>query len=898
MQANSIVARFREELASNSDPDLADFLKESSVSEHDRPNSSSDLLCGLIAAEVAFKSARGEDATPADYEARLPEHAEDIHRAFATLPLHPGYRLGDYVLQSPIGRGGMGEVWRATDNTGRTVALKVVRSTSDADEDEDRLHRFRREFRILAGLENDHIVRLYHASIDKHRLFFTMQLVEGTDLSNADRVASTVLGDTDDATEHREPIGADTAADYILDAAKGITAAHRCGIIHRDIKPGNLFVTETQDGGSRVLVGDFGLAMTESESETEAIAGTPGYMAPEQRQGLVTTASDIYGLGATLFALLVGRPPRKPAEFSDTVQSLTDQPVPDIPADLAAICLKMIRLDPSDRYESAAHVVEDLRRYQTGLPVSARPLGLAAQGMRLAKRHKPATGLLVASIAFLVLAATLFVRGQLADIRYARNLADSRQRELKKATEMAARASYDAFTLARQRGEWSIALETLEQAEALGWNDPVAIKIDKVHLLTSMHRVSERQDLLTELLADPAGSHAGEILLLQGEGNLVIGKHAEGVSQVQEALRLGLPPGRKAFAESLLAETVPEAISHLETAAEHLPYDLSVLSLLGTELLLAGRTDDAKKVAFRIQTLFPNDTNGSFLEALAHAVSGDADLATQALKQGTSQTAELRKQMLAVVELFDAIRQALVNESQTAMVAALLKGVQVAASRPSGQSQPTGMWFGVPPRHSVLISTATSALGRSMLPFGKKGAQQSYAEVVRINPEATMILLMAHAHQDDIGAVEKYARQAATAPAILSEVAPYAWTLAARAAFIQATEDRQAVARASEYADNRRSFGPLSPIDSSHFAIIYDRAGRTRLATRLALDAVEAEPANTAFLQTAIQITSHDKHYTRCLSLLDKLDELKPGSKWVRDNRENILKAAREQLGS
>src|SRR5215471_8018927 len=301
--------------------------------------------------------------------------------------------FGDYELLEEIGRGGQGVVYRAHQKSlNRTVALKVIGLGSWATE--THLKRFRREAEAAASLNHPGIVPIYEVGERDGACYFSMGLVEGEQLD-------TIL--------KREPMPIRRAAEVIAKVARTVHYAHEHGILHRDIKPGNILLD--QNGEPHLT--DFGLArLVEAESTVTAtldVLGTPSYMSPEQAAGehtKVSKATDVYGLGAVLYQLLTGQPPFAGGTTYETVKLLLDteprQPRllnPKIDRDVSTICLKCLDKDPKRRYSSALALAEDLEHWLNHEPIRARDTGIFTRGEKWVRRNPAIAGLIAALIA-------------------------------------------------------------------------------------------------------------------------------------------------------------------------------------------------------------------------------------------------------------------------------------------------------------------------------------------------------------------------------------------------------------------------------------------------------------------------------------------------------------------
>jgi len=296
----------------------------------------------------------------------------------------PGTKLryfGDYELHEEIARGGMGVVYRARQvRLNRQVALKMIRAGKFSSGTE--IQRLRVEAEAAAQLDHPAIVPVFEVGEYEGLHYFTMAFVDGETLS-----AKLASG----------PMPARAAAKLMQTVAEAVAYAHDKGVIHRDIKPGNILI----DQSGQPRVSDFGLAkQVSSDNElttTGQILGTPSYMPPEQALGKlddVGKASDVYSLGAVLYATLTGRPPFQAATSIETLRLVVEElPLaprllnPSIPRDLETICLKCLEKSISRRYESALVVAQELSRFLRGDPILARPVGRIMKLARWYRRH-------------------------------------------------------------------------------------------------------------------------------------------------------------------------------------------------------------------------------------------------------------------------------------------------------------------------------------------------------------------------------------------------------------------------------------------------------------------------------------------------------------------------------
>jgi WD40 repeat protein len=375
--------------------------------------------------------------------------------------------FGDYELLEEIARGGMGVVYKARQvSLNRPVALKLILAGQFASPEDVR--RFRTESEAAANLDHPNIVPIYEVGEHEGHHFYSMKLIEGGRLTQFVR-------------DRQSSINQKDAAQLIAIVARAVHYAHQRGILHRDLKPGNVLL-EKRSGDVTTLVPyvtDFGLAKRfEGDARltrSGAIVGTPGYMAPEQARGEkgLSVAADVYSLGAILYELLTGRPPFQAATPLDTIlQVLDNDPIrprsiaPSVNGDLETICLKSLKKDPKRRYESAAELAADLERWLQGEAIEARPAGKVERIVRWARRRPAAAALLVVSTVALVAvvgggtAFTLSLLEQVDATRRARNDADDKAGRLTIQVQETEQARKDADDKAGKLRETALELTT------------------------------------------------------------------------------------------------------------------------------------------------------------------------------------------------------------------------------------------------------------------------------------------------------------------------------------------------------------------------------------------------------------------------------------------------------
>ncbi len=410
------------------------------------------------------------------------------------MPTMPGYDL-----LGELGRGGMGVVYRAKQTRlNRLVALKMLLHHDLADPSD--VVRFRSEAEAVAAVKHPHVVQVYEFGHVDGRPYFAMEFLAGGSLHARLKAAA--------------PFTPAAAAALVEKLARAIHAAHAQGIVHRDIKPGNVLF----DTAGEPRVTDFGLAkrLTSELTQTQAVMGTPAYMAPEQASGRAKFAgppADIYALGVILYEALTGATPFRDEDSIRLIgKVIQDAPpsvrskVPSVPKDLERVCLKCLEKEPGDRYPTAAALADDLRHFLAGEPVSVRPAGVVEQFVKWARRRPTAAlayGLGVLAAVLLLFGGGVMALWVRADA--ARVVADDHFRDAETARAELARQNAQVEAANGQLGEANrVLLRTDEQLKEQFRKEQAAnaeLGKQKADLETARDELDAKNKLVGESLA-------------------------------------------------------------------------------------------------------------------------------------------------------------------------------------------------------------------------------------------------------------------------------------------------------------------------------------------------------------------------------------------------------------
>jgi WD40 repeat protein len=420
-QVDRVIAEYLEAERAGQAPDREEWLRRHAEVADELRSFLADRECFARLAEPLVAAAPTTPPPPVS-----PPEAPTLAPG-ELLPPAPGTRLryfGDYELLEEIARGGMGVVYKARQvSLNRVVALKMILAGELASEQDVR--RFQAEAEAAANLDHPNIVPIYEVGEHEGQHYFSMKLIEGTSLAAAPR-------------EHQR-----RAAQLVATVGRAVHYAHQRGILHRDLKPGNILV----DAKGEPHVTDFGLAKRVADggqepqghlTRTGAVLGTPSYMAPEQARGekQLSTAVDVYALGAILYELLTGRPPFQADTPLDVIlQVLEREPqrpgrlTAGLDRDLETVCLKCLEKEPGRRYGSAEALAEDLGRWLDGQPIQARPVSRLERTVKWVRR-RPALAAVLAALAVATVGTMISLAALLGVARRAeREALDAADRE-------------------------------------------------------------------------------------------------------------------------------------------------------------------------------------------------------------------------------------------------------------------------------------------------------------------------------------------------------------------------------------------------------------------------------------------------------------------------------------
>lgn len=878
-------------------------------------------LLELVCQEFALRLQSGDVPSKDQYFASFPRIAEKLEVQFdvilavqATLPdvpssatsaakpdplphslCPPGYRL-----LSVLGQGGMGVAYKAwQERLHRVVALKMIRPGTHRP---DEIARFRTEAEAVGRLQHPNIVQVFDFGETEGSPYLALEYVDGGSLDRL--LAGTPLGATDSA--------------FLLESlARAVHYAHTSGVLHRDLKPGNILVAKRQSGdstttgpgahsdsasGSATLnwipkITDFGLARLTSETgerqtATGAVLGTPSYMSPEQAAGEthgLGPATDVYALGAILYELLTGRPPFRAATPIATIRQVIQQdPVAPrrllatLPADLETICLKCLEKSPNARYPSAEALAEDLRRFRMHEPIVARPASVAER-LRKWARRRPAIAslsamLLVGTIGSLIALTSLWRTAEKERSKAINEEGRAKTAE-KQVRAQLAEAQVQAARLAMRQGAWRDALTHLREAKQAGSQEANLIALLTARSHVAMHDHPAAKQVVRQLLREPSlGSLRGQALLVHAD--LLLAENAgdeHALKVVREATTHVLPPAEAAYARGLLAESTPEALASFEQALRDDPFHHRANGMLGLLLILRGRKDDALHRISHGELLFPDDPSFRILHALLLASSRDMPGADRVLEPAKSlidneqfaAAQDFVKLTRTVADLEDAF------EGQPLTSGGNLRFASLIAKATLMPKKTATLILPIPPVVIRVFSKLTAALPQILL--RTKGGTQALKEIAAIHPDGMIDYFLGTQFgvAGEWSESERWFQSALEKPSFISLRKPLLFALSA-SQWMQTLEEpvkdsKQLLARAVANTRALTKLGKSPPDQAATMACIACDANDLQLARWIVAEAKQANPNHLGLLSQALRVEYRAGNDTQAIAIADAI---------------------------
>jgi serine/threonine protein kinase len=591
---------------------------------------------------VDSQSIESVDTDAAD----LPEtESVAADRASRQAPPQPE-AIGTYRVLRVLGEGGMGRVFLCEQaNPKRQVAVKVMLSRLS----QHALRRFQLEAETLARLHHAGIAQIFEAGYTvlggQQQPFIAMELVEGHNI-NCERIASW---------------NTPAKIRLMIKVCRAVEHAHQNGVLHRDLKPGNILVSDTDE--PKIL--DFGLAReidrgdSELPGQTEAgqILGTLAYMSPEQASGdplAVDTRSDVYSLGVVAYQLLSRQLPIPVSRESllESLQSIRDrEPTPlgklnrACRGDLETIVDKALEKEKEHRYQSVAELRTDFERHLQYMPIIARHASVWQRLHKFVQRHRAlvtaSTITLVTILTSLVIVSLLLYRTQQANATITQR---NHELTVSRATEHTARREAvgrlaETYVLsariAARRGQWREAIELYDNALAMDQPDPRALQVERVRLLAAIGKRTEALGQIAALQSKAVGRPGAVMDLLHGELLMYEWSNPEkALGLIQGAVDSGnLEQADEEYARGLMTDNTVQACQHFHKAVALNPFHQQARMQLAQMLLFLGRWEEARQEIAVAKLLFPDDEMAIGMEATIDFLGGQQERAITTIKE-------------------------------------------------------------------------------------------------------------------------------------------------------------------------------------------------------------------------------------------------------------------------
>ena len=562
----------------------------------------------------AFSEASGR--VKRDPLATVIEYSGEAHgsepRKVKKFVVEPGEVVDRYILREELGRGAFAIVWRAIDpRLNRTVAIKILNTSRDS----TLVKRLMREARAAASIDHPGVARVHEVGQSEDMTFVVQQFIDGPSLK--EMIAARKV-------DHRRCI------EIVRDIGIAAHAAHQCGVIHRDLKPANIMMADSQ----RPVIVDFGLACLEQYQDATLtqqgdLLGTPAYMSPQQACGhhhLVDSRTDVYAIGVILYRMLAGRVPfhgTTAAVISDVIHKPSERLfrfVEAIETDLETIVLKAVAKEPSDRYQSAKGLADDLSRWLNNEPIRARRAGAIERVWKWTQRNPVPTAV---ATALLMLSAILL--GSLIQLRRVDQARTRAEAAEKSSAELFVQSQVTAARLAMKRGEMDTAVEAFD--EALNGGHPLEplLGLELADCLMSQQDIPRAREIFQKIEGEFQGEEQGYAKLIEAQLELNQDNYPRALELFQQAIEAPNRQSFRWFAEAMAATKSTDVIRKLRQSLEvdplqHAPRRMLILMLFS--LADFNRMEDEIRIALQ---LFPDDLDFHLLNALQVTGQGDVE---------------------------------------------------------------------------------------------------------------------------------------------------------------------------------------------------------------------------------------------------------------------------------
>jgi serine/threonine protein kinase len=811
-------------------------------------------------------------------------------------------------------RGGLGEVWVAEDRElGREVALKQIQERHRDNPDSRR--RFLREAEITGRLQHPGIVPIYGLEQNfDGQPSYAMNFIEGENLQAAiERFHS---AETMKRDPGRRSLELRRLLNHLVVVCNTIAYAHSRGVLHRDLKPANIMLgrygeTQVVDWGlAKSGVGSPESGVAESRSQEQPgeepllpcaplIAGstepglqlgTPAYMSPEQAAGEVRLgpATDIYGLGATLYAILTGQSPVQGSDREKVYERVRRgdfprpcQIRPEVPRALEAVCLKAMALHPEQRYATAQALAGDIEQWLADEPVSAWREPRSVRLRRWARRRRVlVTGL---AVGLVLVCLGLGVGGPMISslrqqVLVERSLAQfaDLERDVREAQ------------LEGRVGRWQEALDRLDAVLDAGHPEPVRIRLERYKALSGKGDVpacKREVEALAALDEAELGPYAGPVLLRSGERLLAQNQLRQGRAKIQQARLRGLDEADDAFAQAMLAPTVPESAHHLRTALERDPFHQEAHRFYLTTLLLQGNTQEAIQEAELCRRLFPDDTSLELAGAVVAAFDGRVEEANGILDQrqktlGTDTVRDLKKKVMAATHL---AASAMDNWDEPLGLKDLTQVQDFVRLFTSVTGGDNVLLFQFPPAFAELLLQMTekgAAIPDLLMQLGKR---PWFERILEVMPDGSLYFLdgLKYGVETEANAAKMEAAmlKAADTPSLIANVrreALYCAAMSAGAQYLLAEKRHSPQARghldrAVGYVRQRLELGPLRSVHGDYFFKVARRGRVYDLALVINAERLRKAPGDLNLLTERAQMELLAGSYQVALATADQV---------------------------